>query len=219
MTKPVFPPDSAILRAKPLFELSDVANKSNRCRVKKTPAKLVLPPPVERSVPFDSETILETVECPPSGHVGSSSSQVGLRNLSLELADCEDLFNDSTLVLADGDGSRHSRRKSIDAADPGSLSAASSEASIVLAPLKAPPQVLMCVVAKDWSQQPDCILELEHHRRREEEELARIYKREKESEAQRAHGLKIVRPYTAPKKARVCDLPFTSELLLQHNDD
>ncbi|KAG6612854.1 uncharacterized protein IUM83_03257 [Phytophthora cinnamomi] len=65
----------------------------------------------------------------------------------------------------------------------------------------------------------DEILELEHHRRREEEELARIYKREKESEAQRAHGLKIVRTYTAPKKARVCDLPFTSELLLQHNDD
>lgn len=144
MTKPLFSSDSAIQRAKPLFELSDAAIEISHCHVKKTRAKVTLPAPVERSVPFDFETILEVVDCPPTDRLGSSSSHAALTNLSLELADYEELFTDSTIAPHDEDGRRHSRRKSVDTVEPDSdatLSASSSGATIVLAPLKAPPQV------------------------------------------------------------------------------
>ncbi|KAE9098933.1 hypothetical protein PF010_g15369 [Phytophthora fragariae] len=231
----------AIQRAKPLFELSDAAIEISHCHVKKTRAKVALPAPVERSVPFDFETILEAVDCPPADRLGSSSSHAALTNLSLELADYEELFTDSTMAPRYEDGRRHSRRKSVDTVEPycdATLSASSSGATIVLAPLKAPPQRMqsaprvaqryqlrhpdqLIAEATERRRLADEILELENHRRRKEEELASIYKREKEAEAQRAHGLKIIRTYTAPKnyskKTRVCEPPFTSELLLQHH--
>lgn len=145
MTKPLFSPDSAIQRAKPLFELSDAAVELSRSRVKKVPAKIVIPAPVQRNVPFDSDAILEAVV---SDGLGSRSSHDTLTNLSLELADYEDLFNDSTSSPTDGgisalsptDDKRQSRRKSADTLGFES-DTESSGASIVLAPLKAPPQV------------------------------------------------------------------------------
>ncbi|EGZ26231.1 hypothetical protein PHYSODRAFT_484616, partial [Phytophthora sojae] len=112
---------------------------------KKVPAKIVIPAPVQRNVPFDSDAILEAVV---SDGLGSRSSHDTLTNLSLELADYEDLFNDSTSSPTDGgisalsptDDKRQSRRKSADTLGFES-DTESSGASIVLAPLKAPPQV------------------------------------------------------------------------------
>ncbi|GMF49993.1 unnamed protein product [Phytophthora fragariaefolia] len=146
MSKSLLSPGGSILRAKPLYELSDTGIDS-RYRVRNTTEKIVCPAPVERSVPFDSETILETVDCPPTDYRGSSHP--GLTNLSLELADFEDLCNDTASAPIDGDSDRHSWTQGIGPTEIESdlmPSSALARGSIVLAPLKTPSQVL-CVFA------------------------------------------------------------------------
>ncbi|KAG7379274.1 hypothetical protein PHYPSEUDO_008770 [Phytophthora pseudosyringae] len=246
MTKTIFSPGSAIQRAKPLFELSDAGVEINGKRVKKPSTTIELPAPVERVVPFDSETILEAVDCAPGTRLGSSAT---LTNLSLEVADLQDLYTETT-TLIDGEHpaqgtQRQPRRNSEEAtnASTGSvLSLTPSRSWILLAPLKAPPQSSrgvrsritrsaprvaqryqlrhpddLIAEASERRQIVDELLELDSQRRRKEEELARIYKREKEAEAQRVQYLKVIRTHAVPKKTKPYDLPFTDELLrLQH---
>jgi hypothetical protein len=89
MTKPVFAPGSAILRVKPLFELCDAGIEPKR--VKKLPLEIGSPTARQQVVPFDSETILETVDSSPAARIGNSASLARLTSINLELANVEDL--------------------------------------------------------------------------------------------------------------------------------
>ncbi|EEY53646.1 uncharacterized protein PITG_07336 [Phytophthora infestans T30-4] len=52
--------------------------------------------PVKLVIPFSFETILEAIDSSTEMSLGSSSSQVDLKHLSLELADTKDLLTEST---------------------------------------------------------------------------------------------------------------------------
>lgn len=145
MMKPIFSSGSAIQRAKPLFELSDVGVEIERKRVKKPSTKTVPPAPVERDVPFNSEMILEAVDCSLGNRLGTSESLVGLTKLTLELADLQDLFTEST-TSTDGEQiserrSRHNSDDTLHASVDSIPSLTPSRKSILLAPLKIPPQI------------------------------------------------------------------------------
>ncbi|GMF32089.1 unnamed protein product [Phytophthora lilii] len=140
MTKPIFMPGSAVQKARPLFELGDAGAEINRKRVKKPAVNPVLPPEIERKkVPFDSETILEAVDC---SRIHGGSSQVELTNLSAELTDFQDLFTESTIASTDAEQKidRHDRHNTAGAIVDSALPSP-SRSSFFLAPIKTPPQL------------------------------------------------------------------------------
>ncbi|KAH7492114.1 hypothetical protein PRIC2_002225 [Phytophthora ramorum] len=237
MMRPIFSPGSAIQRAKPLFELSDAGHDIDRKRVKK---KIVPLAPIERVIPFDSESILEAVDCS-----GNSGSQVVLTILGVELADFQDLVAEPTAASTDGErleqGTRQKHRRGGD----GTMNAidTSSRSLISLGPLKASshgsdianrssrtrsaPRVTqryqlrhpdeLIAEASERRRIIDEILNLDNQRRGKEEELTKICKREKEAGSHRSEpqGLKAARTYSTSKKPVACNPPFTNELL-QH---
>ncbi|KUF89358.1 hypothetical protein AM587_10009687 [Phytophthora nicotianae] len=148
MAKPIFSPGSAIQRAKPLFELSDAGGETHCGKRAKKSTKVALPARAEQVIPFNSETILEAINCSPGISLGSSGSQGDLAHLDLELADAKDLFAESITRTIDGElpeqgTERLSRRDGDDTTNAGTdpmLSAMPSRSLVSLAPLKAPLQ-------------------------------------------------------------------------------
>ncbi|KAK1932590.1 hypothetical protein P3T76_012174 [Phytophthora citrophthora] len=147
MAKPMYSPGSAIQRAKPLFELSEVATEVSCKRGKKPP--IIVPSSAKPAIPFDSEMILNSSRETRLGH---SRSQIGLASLTFELAGLHDFTTETTTDGHTKQGVElQTRSRSDDTVIPFTkdeavnadvatpFSPLSSRMSISLAPLKTTP--------------------------------------------------------------------------------